>query len=88
MVGTLPRPILALGRVYREDCTIGHGTFGRLSADGGQECHVVHSTHVRVALNHAQMWANILQCTVEFMHVVVSLPCLPWRECWAHVGAA
>ena len=34
VVGTLPRPIPALGRVFREDCTIGHGIFGRLFADG------------------------------------------------------
>ena len=35
-------------------------------------------SHVRVALNHVHVRANVLQCTVEFMHVVVALLGLPW----------
>ena len=76
MVSTTPNSPGALVRVYCEDCPVQHGVFVWLIADGRKEVCIVCGSHMRLPFDQGYVWTDVVQCTAEFMHVVVALQSL------------
>ena len=76
MVSTTPRSQGASVRVYCEDHTVQQGLFVWLTADGRKEVCIVCGSHMRLPFDQGYVWTDVVQCTAEFMHVVVALQSL------------
>ena len=82
MVSTTPG---ALVTVYCEDRTAQQEVFVWLTADGRKEVYIVCGSHMRLPFDQGYVWPDVVQCTAEFMHVVVALQRLSRGERRVHV---
>ena len=85
MVSTTPSSQGASVRVYCEDRTVQQGLFVWLTADGRMEVCIVCGSHMRLPFDRGYVWTDVVQCTAEFMHVVVAMQSLSRGERRVHV---
>ena len=82
------------GRVCREDCAAQQGVFASPAAhaDDRREVCIVCGSHVPLPFNQGHVWTDMLQCTMEFMHVIVAPQSVSGGEtlgtCQTGAGAA